>query len=311
MRIFTFTFVMLVVCLSTFAQSSNTCPSYFRRNNGNGTCPDGQLKLYFTDCPTVASAIDSVYTDGVKRQVTFYAPDISKCQSQGYIGYCVSGGNMPPSANWVIYFHNALNISTGCNVSEGATLPVKYFSFDALTADKTVTLNWVTEVEINNSHFEVERSLDGTNFKQIGLVLEGFVNGTKKSYQFKDNAVELQSNPVVYYRLKQIDNNGMFTYSNTLVVKLQSKAGVVMQTSPNPFTDILNVSFTASETAAAQINIINITGQKIFTKQLLAGKGYNTLQLNVNDLPKLAPGIYVAQLVINGSVTSSQKIIKK
>jgi len=301
----TFTFALLLICSATLAQTSINCPSYFRRNNGNGTCADGQLKLYFTDCPTTAPVIDSVYTDGVKQNVTFYLPDISKCSSLGYIGYCVSGGNMPPSSNWVIYFHNA----NGCSVPEGGPLPVKYFSFNAVAVDKTVTLSWVTDLEINNNHFEVERSFDGVNFTLIGLVLDGFANGSQKSYQFKDIAAELQAKAVVYYRLKQIDNNSMYTYSNTLVVKIQPKAGIVMQTSPNPFTNILNISFTATESCTAQISIINITGQKLVTKQSLVSKGYNTFQLD--ELTKLAPGIYVAQLVINGSVASSQKIIKK
>jgi|GEM_PF-1933606 len=305
---FTFTLALLLICTVNFAQTSS-CPSSFRRNNGNGSCPDGQLKLYFTSCPTILPIIDSVYTNGVKQTITFGLPDASKCNQLNYIGYCVAGGNMPPSATWVIFFHNTGSLDAfGCTVTEGNTLPVVYQSFDAVVIDKTVLLKWVTDQEINNDHFEVMRSFDGTNFTTIGLVLDGFANGSKKSYQFKDNATELQSKSGVYYRLKQIDNDGKSTYTNTLVVKLQSKSGVIMQTSPNPFTENLNLSFSATTNGNAEISITSITGQKIVTKQSTISKGYNNLQ--VNGLANLAPGMYTVQLIMNGTVISNQKIIK-
>lgn len=189
-----------------------------------------------------------------------------------------------------------------------SSLAVKYSSFDAVAADRSVILKWGTELEINNNHFEVERSFDGINFFTIGIVLDGFAVGSKKSYQFKDNSAEIQSKTVAYYRLKQIDNDGKMSLTNTLVVKLQAKAGVVMQTTPNPFIENLSVRFTATANGNAQINIININGQKVITKESGITKGYNTLQLS--GLTKLAPGIYVAQLIMDGIVIDNQKIIK-
>ena len=193
-------------------------------------------------------------------------------------------------------------------MGSSSLLPVKYASFDAVAADSKVTLKWITEDEINNDHFEVERSFDGVNFTTIGLVLDGFANGNTKTYMFKDNAAELQTKTVVYYRLKQIDTNGKAVYTNKLAVRLQTKTGVTMQLSPNPFVQDLNMQFTATTNAIAQINIITITGQKMVTKQASVSKGFNTLQ--VNGLSNLAPGMYTAQLIIDGVVISNQKIIK-
>ncbi len=187
-------------------------------------------------------------------------------------------------------------------------LPVKYVSFDAAVTEKNITLKWVTDQEINNNHFEIERSVSGTDFATIGIVLGGFENGTNKSYLFNDNTAELQSTTVVYYRLKQIDNAGRISYSNIIVVKMQSKTAVAIETSPNPFTENLNVRFTTDEIGTAVIDIINSAGQKVMSKQSVVSKGYNTLQLN--GLSKLAPGMYVAQLFINGKVTGMQKVIK-
>lgn len=187
-------------------------------------------------------------------------------------------------------------------------LPVKYSSFDAVAADKSVLLKWVTEQEVNNNHFEVERSFDGTNFITAAIVLDGFAYGTQKSYLFKDNAAELQTKTVVYYRLKQVDDNDKAVYTNKLVVKLQSKNSVSIQTSPNPFVEDVNIRFNAASNGVVQINIMSITGQKMVTKQTSVSKGFNTLQLS--GLANLAPGIYSAQLIIDGVVAGNQKIIK-
>ena len=196
----------------------------------------------------------------------------------------------------------------GFNYVAAAPLAVKYSAFDATVVDKAVVLKWTTEEEINSNHFEVERSFDGTNFTTVALVLDGFENGSRKNYQFKDNAAELQSKSVVYYRLKQVDNDGKYSYTNTLVVKLKATEGVVMQTSPNPVSENLNVRFTATENGTALIKIINTNGQQVLIKQSDITKGYVNIQLN--GLSKLAPGMYIATLSVNGVVTGTQKIIK-
>ena len=162
---------------------------------------------------------------------------------------------------------------------------------------------------MNHSYFEVERSFDMAHFSTMGIVLDGFaLNGTAKSYQFKDNSAELKAQNLVYYRLKQIDVDGKATYSKVLAVRLQSKAGVAMQVSPNPFTENLSMRFSATENGTAQIRIINSYGQTLLSKQSSITKGFNNLQ--VEGLSQLAPGMYIAQLVMNGAVVDNQRVIK-
>ncbi len=188
-------------------------------------------------------------------------------------------------------------------------LPVKYSSFDAVASDNVVNLKWTTETEINNDHFEVERSFDGTNFKTIGLVLDGFATGnTGKAYMFKDNSSALADVSVVYYRLKQIDLDGRYTYTNILVVRLQASNAVKMQVMPNPVTENLTVRFTAEEKTTAQIQIINMEGRVVLTQNLSASIGSNNVQLI--GISKLTPGAYVVRLYTNGTVAATQKIIK-
>jgi len=188
-------------------------------------------------------------------------------------------------------------------------LPLKYLSFDAVVSDNKVMLNWVTTQEVNTSHFEVERSFDMNTFSTIGMVLDGFtINNTDKSYQFRDNSPELQGRSVAYYRLKQFDIDGKVTYSKVLAVRLQAKANVVMQVSPNPFIENLTVRFNSTENGVAQIRISSMTGQTMLSKQSTISKGYNNLQ--IDGLNRLAAGMYVAQLVLNGTVIDNQKVIK-
>lgn len=190
----------------------------------------------------------------------------------------------------------------------GFPLPVKYLSFDAVVNDKTVLLKWVTSQEVNNSHFEVERSFDMNNYSTAAVVLDGFVSGANKSYQYKDNSNELQGRSVVYYRLKQFDIDGKFTYSKVIAVRLLANADVLMQVSPNPFIENLNVRFSSTQSGTAQIRISNAAGQIVLSKQALISKGYNNIQ--VEGLNSLGTGMYVAQLVVNGTVINNQRVIK-
>lgn len=192
---------------------------------------------------------------------------------------------------------------------QGGPLAVSYLSFDAVANNNAVTLKWVTAQEINNNHFEVERSFDNNNFSTITIVLDGFTtNGTGKSYMAKDQSSELKSKQVVYYRLKQVDNDGKITYSKVLAVRLQSKSDVVMQTSPNPFVNNLNISFNATEAGIAQVRLISTTGQTLLSKQSAISKGHNSILLD--GLSNLSSGIYVAQLVFNGIMLDKQQVVK-
>lgn len=87
-----------------------------------------------------------------------------------------------------------------------------------------IELNWVTSQDVNNSYFEIERSFTGITFLFVGLALDGFENGTKKEYAFKDNSPSIKGKEVIYYRLKQLENDGKFSYSSIHVVHQESKS---------------------------------------------------------------------------------------
>ena len=189
-----------------------------------------------------------------------------------------------------------------------APLPVKYLSFTGNAVNKSVILNWVTAQETNNNYFEIERSFTGKDFNSIGIALDGFENGTKKEYAFKDNASLLENKDIIYYRLKQFDKDGKFSYSSILVVRLKSINNVDIQVSPNPFTERLTVRFTATENTTASVRIINISGESIINKKSNVSKGFNNLQ--IEGLSNLPGGTYLATISVEGKVIGSQKIVK-
>ncbi len=188
-------------------------------------------------------------------------------------------------------------------------LPVKYSLFTAVVSDQITKLKWTTEEELNNDHFEIERSIDGLNFSTVGYVTSPeTVAGSKKTYGFSEDLANLKNNGTVYYRLKQVDKDGNSSFSKTLSVQLRAKAGMVLQVSPNPFIYKIDVRFEAKESGNSEIRVTNLAGQTVISQQAIISKGFNNLALN--DLNRLSKGMYIVQVVVNGVINDSQKIIK-
>lgn len=187
-------------------------------------------------------------------------------------------------------------------------LPVQYLTLNTTGTDKNVILNWQTNEETNSNSFTAERSFDGTSFLPINTIIEQSDKETLKSFQATDNAAELVGKTQVFYRVKQISASGKISYSNLSYVHLQITMVEKMKTSPNPFTEKINVQFNSGYKATAQISITSITGVTILNKQYSVNKGNNNLF--IDGLAKLTPGVYMARLIVNGEVIETKKIIK-
>lgn len=126
---------------------------------------------------------------------------------------------------FIVTIFTVISVSgfTPVTIENQASEPVKSVVYQTLTAtitDKSVLLDWNTVSELNNSHFEVERSSDMNEFKTVGLVLDGFITeGSGKRYAFKEDIAVINNSQVAYYRLKQWDVYGNISYST--VVKVQ------------------------------------------------------------------------------------------
>ncbi len=95
-----------------------------------------------------------------------------------------------------------------------------YQTVSVKTTEKSVILSWTSAADLNNSHFEVERSADKLNFKTVAVVLDGFENEAgAKSYLFKEGISVLKDVQTAYYRLKFISNDGTATYSDLITAQ--------------------------------------------------------------------------------------------
>ena len=190
---------------------------------------------------------------------------------------------------------------------------VIYASIDAVANDKSVIVKWVTASELNNSHFEVERSFDMKLFKTVALILDGFAaEGTGKAYAYKEGADEVKSGKTVYFRLKQINEDGKISYSTIMAVRLltsSTPANSIMQVSPNPVANNLSIQVNSAVSGLAEIRIVNLAGQTLLSKQSTISKGNSSVL--IEGLNKLNSGTYMTQLIMNGTVIDNQKLIKE
>jgi len=156
-----------------------------------------------------------------------------------------------------------------------SVVPVELVSFSANISDNSVTLNWVTATELNNSGFEIQR-LQNRNIEQssewipseqnwetIGFVPGFGTTSESHTYSFVDN-LTLNHNQTLFYRLKQIDFNGSSTTYNYIEVSIPMPDNFVLyQNHPNPFNPITTISFSLPVEADVTIKLFNMLGQEV------------------------------------------------
>jgi hypothetical protein len=186
------------------------------------------------------------------------------------------------------------------------TLPVKWLTFNATKIDKNnIQLAWSTASETNNNGFEIERSFDAKNFTNIGFVKGAGTSNKLNNYSF----IDANSNGFdVYYRLKQIDFDGKFNYSNIVKISNTDNGTFdIINVQPNPFDNELNIKVNSVSDKNIQLLIYDSKGALISERNVSAILGLNTINIdNANGLPK---GFYVLK-VTQGGMTKAVKLVK-
>lgn len=185
-------------------------------------------------------------------------------------------------------------------------LPVELTFFKASVDGWSVQLNWETAAEVNNYGFEVERSTDKSSWSKIAFIAGHGNSNSMKQYSFTDIKV---SSGKYYYRLKQIDNTGIFDYSKEIEVTIEKviKDFTVEPNFPNPFNPTTTIKFGFQESVDATVVIYNSLGSKVavlFNERTEAGKIYN---LDFNG-SQLTSGVYY-YVVRGGNFKSVKKMI--
>jgi len=188
------------------------------------------------------------------------------------------------------------------SVVVGGTLPLLLLDFKARLNGSLVDLSWATEAEINVDHFEMQKSADGINYNQIGEKVVANNSG-RNIYSFTD----MQVLPVNYYRLKLIDKNGAYRFSQIVIVNTNSYSSFDVQ--PNPFTSSVTVTISLTSAQKMHFDITDVSGRKMISKTSMLEKGFTSVALN--EIQQLKQGVYL--LIVkdaSGKIYGNQKLIK-
>lgn len=199
---------------------------------------------------------------------------------------------------------DAIRISTEWNQ---APLPVELSQFSAKVIGSSIELNWKTETEVNDYGFDIQRSEISNKEKKWETI--GFVNGNGNSnsphfYSYTDNNALLGRH---LYRLKQIDNDGKFDYSNSIEVDLGAPGSFRLdQNYPNPFNPSTKISYNIPEAVNVKIIVYNLLGQEVkILKNKFEDAGIYTVDFDASELNS---GLYLYKLEA-GSYTQTRKML--
>jgi len=185
------------------------------------------------------------------------------------------------------------------------TLPIKLINFSAKYTKPNVALGWTTVQEHNFSHFIIEHSTDGSNFTQTAIVFGSGESDIKRDYTYTDKDMKGKGG-IIYYRLKQVDIDGSFTYSSVRVVSLNEvKASVSLTTFPNPVTNNLRLTLPPLwQNKHVKIELYYANGQHVNSFNIA-----NSGPVESISLASLEKGVYFIQAAC-GNELASQQIIK-
>ncbi len=237
-------------------------------------------------------------------------------------GTTENGSFLGGTANWKVTFntgelptsgnidYQVMGIGTdgnfyshsGFNWTVDAALPVELTTFTAQLLENQVQLSWETATEVNNYGFAIERKSENTEWKKVAFVNGHGNSNSPKTYSYIDNKV---LSGTYKYRLKQIDFDGKFEYSDVVEINLSVPQKFELnQNYPNPFNPSTNIKFSLPKASNVTLKVFNAIGEEVATlinKNLAAGN--HSVNFNGSNL---ISGIYFYQLA-----TDEKSVVKK
>lgn len=186
------------------------------------------------------------------------------------------------------------------------TLPVNLTAFDVSLINRKIAATWSTSVEKDASHFVVQRSTDGVEFTDAGIIFTEGNSSASRSYSFRD-PISTNSKGVLYYRLKMVDLDGQFELSPIRIVKLgESDGRLELQAFPNPVVNELRITIPESwQNKQVVYELYTSDGQLL--KRFL---NKSATQTEIINMQYYQPGSYVVK-ALNDKEMASQRIIKR
>jgi hypothetical protein len=193
---------------------------------------------------------------------------------------------------------------TGPDTLQVNPLPITLLAFNAEPAENKIDVTWITASEINNDYFTVEKSADGTDFIPVSTVDGAGNSSATLRYAYNDYSPLFGTS---YYRLKQIDFDGQYSYSQIVMVNYSGEYVFSIASVFVNENSLLNIFFTGDVKEKCRVEIFDMLGKNIYGVDLASAKGMNKKQIHI---PSLTQGNYFVTLS-NGRETVSRRFISR
>ena len=182
-------------------------------------------------------------------------------------------------------------------------LPIELLSFTAKMVAESIQLNWQTATETNNNFFTLERAIDAEHFETIAHIDGAGNSNTIRNYTYYDNLIGNVN--TLYYRLKQTDFDGSYSYSSIVSVLFQVDDVQLLNSFVNNKKLYFNVQ--SPSNISMKLELINIAGQTLVSKDICIKNGIRTYHF---DLKNIAKGVYILRLYSSSYLLINKTMIE-
>ena len=190
------------------------------------------------------------------------------------------------------------------NYTDTTIVPVELINFNGDVNGFKVHLSWQTITEKNNRGFEVQRSVNKIDWQEIGFIPGEGTSTEKKNYLFEDRSI---GKKLYYYRLKQLDYDGAYVYSNIIEVKISLNDFELLQNYPNPANPSTIIKYVVPVESFIELSLFDINGEKIL--ELFRGEKESGIYSIEIDIRNLASGVYFYTLKSSTGFIQTKKLL--
>ncbi|MEO7045663.1 MAG: T9SS type A sorting domain-containing protein [Ferruginibacter sp.] len=177
--------------------------------------------------------------------------------------------------------------------------PVTFSSFNVKCNDKGAAVVWATETEANSSYFDIQKSINGTDWTSIGNMNSTGNSSAHKDYQYQD----IQAG-TGFYRIRQVDLNGNSSYTAVIPSACSSRS-LTATVYPIPARDKVTVTINSDHNVRTDIELVDATGRIVLKQNAIINKGLNNIVLDIHSLPS---GNYIL-VSSDASIYLNKKVI--
>lgn len=210
--------------------------------------------------------------------------------------------NPKPASQYVSFGNPTFTATSGCSA-----LPISFSYFNAEKLfDNKVNLKWKTSTEVNSNYFSIERTVNGVDFEEIAQIKSTGSSKNNSTYYYQDQII---NENIIYYRLKEIDFDGSYMYSDIVSIEGIKSKNIVKNIFPNPSSSNVKIDFNAISDGILNYQIVNYVGQIVSEKEIHVSSGNSIIDIDISSLNK---GVYFIKVSFNeNEYNYIQKLIKE